>query len=46
MVSKSPSVNHEAEALKEELETTNQRVEQLQDSLQAKEDENSKLSKS
>ncbi|KAL4222964.1 hypothetical protein ACF0H5_019005 [Mactra antiquata] len=43
--SKTPSVNHEAEALREELETINQKVGQLQDSLQDKDDQNTKLQK-
>jgi len=44
-VSKSPSINHEAEALKEELEAANQRADQIQDNLQSTEIENSKLSR-
>ncbi|XP_052248304.1 uncharacterized protein C10orf67, mitochondrial-like isoform X2 [Dreissena polymorpha] len=43
LVSKTPSVNHEAEALKEELESINQRVEQLQQSLLEKDEETSEL---
>lgn len=43
--SKSPSINHEAEALKEELDEVNQRLNTLQESLQEKDDENSELSK-
>ena len=44
MQSKTPSVNHEAEALKEELESINKKVDLLQESLQIKDDENSQLS--
>ena len=44
MQSKTPSVNHEAEALKEELESVNKKIDLLQESLQIKDDENSQLS--
>jgi len=41
--SKTPSVNHEAEALREELESANNRVTSLQESLQERADANEKL---
>ncbi|XP_052801106.1 uncharacterized protein C10orf67, mitochondrial-like [Mya arenaria] len=43
--SKTPSVNYEAEALRDELDAATQRLSSLQDSLQEREDENTKLSK-
>ena len=45
MQSKTPSVNHEAEALKEELESVNKKVGILQESLQLKDEENDQLGK-
>ncbi|XP_053373303.1 uncharacterized protein C10orf67, mitochondrial-like isoform X6 [Mercenaria mercenaria] len=43
--SKTPSVNHEAEILKEELDEVNKKLSQLEESLQEKDDENSELKK-
>lgn len=45
MQSKTPSVNHEAEALKEELDSVTKKVGILQESLQLKDEENDQLGK-